>query len=99
VNEIDADAKKTSWRVRKRQAAFYQPYGCWAKELSLIEKLAPTSTNKKKQFLKFGISIKETKRSFWKRIINYNVNRSLRAAENSQTELAQWITEYIENTT
>ncbi|WP_026707347.1 alpha-ketoacid dehydrogenase subunit alpha/beta [Flavobacterium frigidarium] len=100
LNEIDADAKKQVLEGKKAAwAAFINPIVAEQKELiSLIEKLAPTSTNKE-AILNLVSQLKGTKDPLKKELL-ITARKSLRLLlnENGQAELAQWITEYIEKT-
>jgi len=100
LNEIDADAKKQVLEGKKAAwAAFINPIVAEQKELiSLIEELAPTSTNKE-AILNLVSQLKGTKDPLKKELL-ITARKSLRLLlnENGQAELAQWITEYIEKT-
>ncbi|MEZ7515489.1 alpha-ketoacid dehydrogenase subunit alpha/beta [Flavobacterium frigidarium] len=100
LNEIDADAKKQVLEGKKAAwAAFINPIVAEQKELiSLIEKLAPASTNKE-AILNLVSQLKGTKDPLKKELL-ITARKSLRLLlnENGQAELAQWITEYIKKT-
>ncbi|WP_339655564.1 thiamine pyrophosphate-dependent enzyme [Flavobacterium frigidarium] len=100
LNEIDADAKKQVLEGKKAAwAAFINPIVAEQKELiSLLEKLASTSTNKE-AISTLVSQLKGTKDPLKKELL-ITARKSLRLLlnENGQAELAQWITAYIEKT-
>ncbi|MBU2061406.1 MAG: transketolase [Bacteroidetes bacterium] len=100
LNEIDADAKKQVLEGKKAAwAAFINPIVAEQKELiSLLEKLADTSSNKE-AISNLVSQLKGTKDPLKKELL-ITARKSLRLLlnENGQAELAQWITAYIEKT-